>query len=342
MNMLRKNKSFLPRSGFTLVELLVVIAIIGILVGLLLPAVQAARAAARRMSCSNNLKQVLLAVHNYESAFKRLPAAWTKPSQSGDGWSAQARLLPFVEQLALSDGVEFAAGYKGAEIFVDGERVKVSSFRVPTYLCPSEVNDRTRYDSSGQAQHYPLSYAYNAGRWFVYDPNDQKVGDGVFLTNRYSRFRDVLDGLVNTLAFSEVKGWTPYLRDAGQLGSLPMPLVSDQICALGGSFKSETGHTEWVDGRVHQSGFTTTFPPNHKVLCEFNDLEFDLDFTNMREGKTSNARTYAAVTSRSYHGGGVHSAMLDGSVRFVTESIELQLWQDLPTRAGHEVVAVPE
>jgi prepilin-type processing-associated H-X9-DG protein len=111
---------------------------------------------------------------------------------------------------------------------------------------------------------------------------------------------------------------------------------------LGGSFKSETGHTEWVDGRVHQSGFTTTFPPNHKVLCEFSELQYDVDFTNMREGKNSNASTYAAVTSRSYHGGGVHSAMLDGSVRFVTESIELQLWQDLSTRAGREVVAVPE
>jgi prepilin-type N-terminal cleavage/methylation domain-containing protein len=330
------------RTAFTLVELLVVIAIIGILIGLLLPAVQAARGAARRMSCSNNLRQVLLAVHNYESAMKNLPAAWSKPSQSGDGWSAQARILPYLEQISLSGGVDFAAGYADSTIVVDGERRKISSFRVPTYLCPSEINDRTRYNDVGEAEHFPLSYAYNAGIWFVYDPNNGKVGEGTFLADRYARFRDVLDGLANTLSFSEVKGWSPYFRDAGQLDAIGMPVSPEQICALGGSFKSETGHTEWVDGRVHQTGFTTTFPPNFKVLCEVNGIPYDVDFTNMREGKASPARTYAAVTSRSYHEGGVHSALMDGSVRFVTESIDRDLWQDLSTRAGKEVVKVPE
>lgn len=328
--------------GFTLVELLVVIAIIGILVGLLLPAVQAARGAARRMSCQNNLHQILLAVHNYESAMKRLPPAWIKPSTSGDGWSLQARILPQLEQLALASGLDFTLDYEDATIVVDGEETRVASFRVPTYLCPSEVNDRIRNDASGAPEHYPLSYGYNAGPWFVFNPKDWTAGEGAFLVGRESRFRDVLDGLANTLAFSEVKGWTPYYRDRGVQGTLDRPTTPDEICAIAGSFKVDTGHTEWVDGRVHQTGFTTTFPPNHRVLCEVNGADYDLDFTNMREGKQWDAVTYASVTSRSYHEGGVTSALLDGSVRFVSDFVDLQVWQDMSTRAGHEYVEVPE
>ena len=154
--------------GFTLVELLVVIAIIGILVGLLLPAVQAAREAARRMSCSNNMKQVVLAVHNYESAMKQIPAAWSKPAMTGDGWSLQARILPYLESLALDNAVDFSAGYGAATLSVDGVSSPVSSFRVPTYLCPSEILDEQRYGDDGP-EHYPLNYAYNAGTWFVHD-----------------------------------------------------------------------------------------------------------------------------------------------------------------------------
>lgn len=332
------------RAAFTLVELLVVIAIIGILIGLLLPAVQAAREAARRMSCQNNIKQVVLATHNYESATKALPAAWTKPARTGDGWSAQARILPYLEALALDDAVDFDAGYGAATIRVDGIDVPVSSYRVPTYLCPSEVNDTLRSGNNGP-EHYPINYAYNAGVWFVYDANDQTAGEGMFTAGRPRKFRDCLDGLSNTLAFAEVKAWTPYYRDAGLAGNLTMPETDDEICAWGGSFKRDTGHTEWVDGRVHQSGFTTTFTPNQKVLCEVSGIEYDLDFTNFREGRSSAApipRTYAAVTSRSYHGGGVNVALLDGSVRFVTNSIERNLWQHLSTRSGHEVVQVPE
>ncbi len=332
-----------PRSaGFTLVELLVVIAIIGTLVSLLLPAVQAARAAARRMSCQNNLRQVVLAVHNYESASKRLPPAWIKPGVSGDGWSLQARILPFIEALGLADAVDYSAGYGLATLYVDGRHTKVSSFRVPTYLCPSEVNDRLRTDDDGQPKHYPLSYGYNAGPWSVYDPSGHDVGDGAFLAGRETRFRDVLDGLSSTLAFSEVKGWNPYFRDAGKLGPLEMPNDTLAICELAGSFKLDTGHTEWVDGRVHQTGFTATFPPNHKVLCTKDGIEHDVDFTNMREGKVSEALTFAAVTSRSYHHGGVSSALMDGSVRLVSDFIDNQVWQSMSTRAGREYVDIPD
>ncbi len=329
--------------GFTLVELLVVIAIIGILIGLLLPAVQAAREAARRMSCQNNLHQVGLAIHNYESAYKRMPPAWTKPALTGDGWSAQARILPFIEAVGLSEGIDFAAGYDDSRIHIDGQPISVSSFRVPTYACPSDpLGDQRRFDSAGDPEHHPLNYAYSTGPWFVYNPNDGTAGEGAFVTGRPSRFRDVLDGLANTLAFAEVKAWRPYFRDAGTTGTIAMPTEPSEICAMAGSFRTDTGHTEWVDGRIHQTGFTTTFSPNRRILCDVNGIEYDVDFTNMREGRTTTALTYAAVTARSHHVGGVNVALLDGSVRFVSDSIDLQLWQDISTRAGHEIVTVPE
>ena len=331
-------------AAFTLVELLVVIAIIGILVGLLLPAVQAARSAARRMSCQNNMHQVILAVHNYESAYKRLPPAWIQPAMSTDGWSAQARVLPFIEAMSIYDGIDFTDGYKNSEVRVKGKLIKVSSLRVPPYLCPSETLDEIRTDDVGTPIHYPLNYACNAGPWFVYDPNpnDRKNGPGTFLINRDSRMRDVLDGLANTLAFAEVKAYNPYFRDVGVSGSMPRPVEPSDICTLGGSFKMDTGHTEWTDGRTHQTSFTTTFPPNKKILCTVSGAEYDVDFTNMREGKSTTERTYAAVTARSYHEGGVNVAMMDGSVKFFNDSIELQLWQNLSTRAGKEQVIVPE
>jgi prepilin-type N-terminal cleavage/methylation domain-containing protein/prepilin-type processing-associated H-X9-DG protein len=332
------------KSGFTLVELLVVIAIIGILVGLLLPAVQAAREAARRMSCQNNMKQIGLAIHNYESATQQLPAAWLKPNASGDGWSAQAALLPYIEAIGLASAIDYGAGYGLATLWVDGVEIPVSSFRVPTYLCPSETNDIQRLGTNGP-EHYPLNYGVNAGTWFVYDPNDNTAGEGMFTTGHATRFRDCLDGLSNTLAVAELKAWNPYFRDLGTAGDMPMPVDPDEICVLGGSFKADTGHTEWVDGRAHQTGFTTTFSPNRKVLCTQSGIVYDVDFTNFREGRTSTAtpapKTYAAVTSRSYHTGGVNVTMLDGSVQFITDSIDLELWQALSTRKGKEVVALP-
>jgi hypothetical protein len=311
-------------------------------VGLLLPAVQAALAAARRMSCSNNMKQLLLAVHNYESAYKSLPAPWSQ-TPDGKGWSMQARILPFVEEVALAEEINFAAGYGASTISVDGDRIPVSSFRVPTLQCPSDPLDQPRIGSSGP-EHYKINYAANEGTWFVMDPhNPAKIGDGMFAPGRYLKFRDCLDGLSNTLAMAEVKGWTPYFRDGAIAGDIPRPELPAEICNLAGSFKTETGHTEWVDGRVHQAGFTTVFPPNFKVHCTVSDVVYDVDWTNMREGKDPSdpARTYAVVTSRSYHVGGVYISMTDGSTNFISDSIDRTLWQNLSTRMGREVVQLP-
>lgn len=339
-------------TGFTLVELLVVIAIIGVLVGLLLPAVQAAREASRRMSCSNNLKQIGLAVHNYESVHKKLPPAWSL-TPDGKGWSMQARILPYIEATGLADGVDFSDGYFAAELIVDGNPVKVSSYRVGTYQCPSDPLDEPRLGSSGP-EYYKLNYAVNQGTWFVFDPQDpSNIGNGMFVPNRFMGMRDCLDGLSNTLALAEVKGWTPYYRNLATDSDLAHPIVPTEICAFGGDFKTQTGHTEWCDGRVHQAGFTTTFTPNRKILCTESGIEYEVDWTNLQEGKnvaldsrgnamiTDTAKTYAAVTARSYHVGGVMAGVMDGSVRFVTDSVDGELWHDLSTRMGREVINWP-
>lgn len=327
------------RQGFTLVELLVVIAIIGILVGLLLPAVQAAREAARRMSCQNNLKQIALATHNFESTFKVIPSGWQKPPVQSDGWSAQAFLLPFLEQVNLANNIDFERDYGDAVIETPEGVRPLQSFRVPTYLCPSEIRDELRL-KNGQPYHYPLNYAYNAGRWFVYDPATKQIGEGMFAAGRQLGLRACTDGLSQTLAFAEVKAYTPYFRNAGQ-SELPMPTDPNAVASLGGDFKTNSGHTEWVDGRVHQTGFTTTFAPNTVVPYTSGGMLRDVDWNNMQEGKSGTVKTYAAVTARSYHASGVNVALMDGSIRMITETVDLPTWQALSTRAGREVVQLP-
>ncbi len=322
-----------PLRGFTLVELLVVIAIIGVLVALLLPAIQAARAAARRMSCSNNIRQLALAMHNYESANKKFPPQ----IMLGNGqelWSAQARILPYLEQGSLFSSVDFKQPY--ATIFVNG--LSLASQRVPQLLCPSEIRDEVRLES-GTPSHYPLNYGINCGVWEVYNPNTQSGGPGAFSPGNGLATRSFTDGMSNTLMLAEVKGWTPYYRDSGSGTAIPANAPS-QICSLKGNFKTETGHTEWVDGRAHQSGFTATFTPNTQVLCNEDDQLYDVDWNSSRVGVSPTNITYAAVTSRSYHNGEVvNVAKMDGSAKSISNNIDLFVWRAMATRDGEEIVS---
>jgi prepilin-type N-terminal cleavage/methylation domain-containing protein/prepilin-type processing-associated H-X9-DG protein len=326
------HKVSLPRrDAFTLVELLVVIAIIGILVALLLPAVQAAREAARRMSCGNNLKQIGLALHNYHDTFKAFPPSALIPNGgTADGFSAQARLLSFLEQENLQNLIDWNLSYD--------LQPNVTKQRVATYLCPSEINDRERPDGPGLTQ-YPLNYGINVGTWFVFDPTTRTGGNGIAHPNGRINFASVTDGTSNTLAFAEVKAWNPYLRDGGSPNGLgvAIPATPAQVVGFGGSFKPDSGHTEWVDARAQQSGFTGTFPPNTKVIYNSGGNNYDVDFTSYREGKTTNQSTYAVVTSRSYHPGGAQVGLVDGSVRFAAETVDLSVWRGFATRDGGEV-----
>lgn len=330
-------------AGFTLVELLVVIAIIGILIALLLPAVQSARESARQMQCRNQLKQIALAVHNYQTAMGSYPPSFcVNPQNSTDTggmWSAQARLLPYLEQNAVFAQIDFATDYESA--VSAGQPVK--TIRPQPYLCPDEINDVLRVDAAGNPSHYPLSYAFNLGVWFVFDPSRGDNLQGAIYPNSKTRPTDFRDGLSNTLMASEVKAYTPYIRNSALATStIPatpadlIPLASGGQAKLGPELQQNTGHTEWVDGRAHQGGFTATFAPNTKVLYETGGQTYDIDFNNQQEGKSPTVRTFAAVTSRSHHPGVVNSALMDGSVRSYHESIELAVWRALATRAGGE------
>jgi len=320
--------------GFTLIELLVVIAIIAILISLLLPAVQQAREAARRTQCKNNLKQIGLALHNYLDTNKYFPplGCYTVGATSNQSsFSAQARLLPYLDQANLQNLINWGLDY--------GSQPAVSGTRVPTFLCPSEVKDVGR---PGTTPHYPLNYAMNAGTWEIYNPTTGAGSDGVFFPNSKIDTASISDGTSNTLGVAEVKAWNAYDRSSGQpatAGVAPPASTSTLVGYATGEFKADSGHTEWVDARVHQVGFTTVFTPNTFVPFDNGGTIYDIDFTSSREGTTSPGTvTYAAVTARSHHEGIVNVMMMDGAVRSISENISLTIWRGLGTRAKGEVV----
>ena len=313
--------------GFTLIELLVVIAIIAVLIALLLPAVQQAREAARRIQCKNNLKQLGLALHNYHDTFSVLPPGGTYflSVMQPAGWSMQARLLPFLDQASLQNLINFSQPYSA--------QPAVTSTRLGVLMCPSETNSQA-YPDNGLT-YWPCNYAANYGLWFVWNPTNNQMGAGAFGPNSSTGTRDFTDGTSNSLAMSEVKAWQYYLRDVG--GTPAMPSSPSDVSSLGGALKN-SGHNEWVDSRANQTAFTTTFVPNSKCLHNDAGAMRDVDFVSSREGISATAETFAALTSRSHHVGIVQSLLMDGSVRSISENIDISVWRALGTRAGGEVI----
>ena len=330
------------RDGFTLVELLVVVAIIGILIGMLLPAVQKVREAARRTNCLNNVRQMALATHGYEAAFQQFPPSFeieagTVLSGNNGSWSIHGRLLPFIEQASAYTKVDL-------QISWDSQTdTGVPTLRIPLFQCPSEINDTVRL-KNGQPFVYPQNYGFNFGTWLVYDPVNGRRGDGPFYVNSETGMGDVRDGTSNSLCLAEVKAFTSYIRNTPDPGTTP-PADPSSLSGFSGQEKlgpdlhDNTGHTEWCDGRVHHSGITTVFTPNTVVPFEHSGLNYDIDFNSVQEGKRNDQPTYAAITSRSYHdGGNVSVGMLDGSTRSISDGIELEVWRALGTIAGGEVI----
>lgn len=332
------------RLGFTLVELLVVIAIIGVMVGLLLPAVQAAREAARRMQCKNHLKQIALATQNYESTHRVFPPSASISAfgaiNTNSSWSIHGRLLPYLEQGSLYNQIDQSLAWDNQPAF--------GNLKIPTYACPSDPRADTPRDLSPKLASplFPTTYGFNFGTWLVYDPVSRQMGDGAFGPNSRIGFRDFLDGSSNTLMLAEVKAYQPYGRNEPPSGgiAMPAPSLAAVRAKLPPSFAwcRPNGHTEWPDGRVHHQGFTTTAAPNSQVtlataanLCP---AAADIDYTSQQEATSNTTPTFAIITSRSYHSGIVHSAMVDGSVRSVRDSIDLIIWRAMGTRAGGEVV----
>jgi prepilin-type N-terminal cleavage/methylation domain-containing protein/prepilin-type processing-associated H-X9-DG protein len=334
-----------PRRGFTLIELLVVIAIIAILIALLLPAVQAAREAARRMQCLNNLKQLGLAMHNYEGTNGAFPPSMCASGTGNNvvwinGWSALARVLPYSEQGPLFNSANFSVWKE------DPPNTTTIGMTVSFLVCPSDPN------TSVSSHDYGLSgvtnYGVNQGDWFVWGGFSGPFNRNAFGMNRARRIAEFVDGTSNTLLAAEVKANQPAsncrtvpLSKITDPNNVPPPTADPYVVAPDYGFCPlylNEFHTEWSDGNAHAAGFTTAWPPNKKIMGNIpENLGLDLDLNGYNE--ELGGPSFAAITSRSYHPGGVNALMADGSVKFVKSSVDGLTWRALGTVAGGEVLS---
>ncbi len=325
--------------GFTLVELLVVIAIISILMGITIPAVQSMRASAKSLECRNNLRNIGLAVTSYYTTNRRLPPSFEVPEGTvvRGSWSVHARIMPYSELTAAYRNIDFDTDWH------DQVGTGIPALAVPLFNCPSEPNSQTRI-RDGSLYVHGTNYGFNMGSWLIHDPATGQRGDGAFVVNEGRRLKDVTDGLSNTLAAADVKAYTSYIRNVDSIDT-SFPSTPDHFLGTAGELKlglsidQNTGHTVWCDGRVHHTGFTTVFRPNTRVPYEVAGQTYDIDFTSQQEGRDLTRPTYAAVTSRSHHPGGVNTVNLDGAVRFVSDSISTSVWQALGSINGGEVIS---
>ncbi|MEO8270470.1 MAG: DUF1559 domain-containing protein, partial [Aureliella sp.] len=301
--------------AFTLVELLVVIAIIGILVGLLLPAVQAAREAARRMQCSNNLKQIGLAVHNYESTYKRLPTSGQGliPGTSPSGWVGQyfvrpstfANLLPYLEQAAVSNQIDQNLHYnEGAN------NIAICKSLIPAYLCPSTPSSvRPDRDSAGYAA---IDYGATLHTNINPDtglPDSATMKPGA-LNWMWPKMSEVIDGTSNTIAIAEDSG-----RNDG------MKSLYDDPFEIGTKRK----HWRWAEP---DNAFGVSFTPNFHLTPLGGPAE--CRWIEMNCG--TNDEIFA------FHKGGALAVYTDGHVQFLPSSMSARVLRWTVTKAEAEVL----
>ena len=343
-------KSFRAKHpGFTLVELLVVIAIIGVMVGLLLPAVQAAREAARRMSCSNNLRQIVLASHNYESTHKVFPAM-----MGTSNYSPQAQVLPFIEQAGLYNLIDFDVPLllppAWQSLYNPAVR-DVVSMVVPTFLCPSDIGDplvEIAFADGTAGRSGGLNYMFSNGNGVGTNYDDRYRTNGMVYEHSWTRFRDVIDGTSNTVLMAEAvlgDGYIgpepspilPHRRTASWSGSSSQPgtpgfflggtvisnpdLESEFRSGTFTSYRGTRGQS-WIRGVPFSIVVNGYLPPNSPV-----------------PDVSMHGRGYYAA--RSYHPGGATAAFVDGSVRMLTNSIDLVVNRAIYSRDGGEVVELP-
>lgn len=324
------------KSGFTLIELLTVISVVAVLLALLLPAVQQAREAVRRTQCRNNLKQIGLALQNYADANACFPpsACLTRASN----WSIQTRLLPFVDQAQAYSRIRMDLGWNDPLNQATG----ISQMWIPVYHCPSDPQTQVLDDDDAdEGLVRPSNYGFNFGTWFVFDPLTGQGGDGSFYPNSSLNPSHFLDGLSNTLAATDVKAFQPEFRNTADPGLIP-PVSVATLTGFAGAATFELGplvtdnggHGEWCDAAVHESGMTTVFTPNTNVRYLHSDGRFyDIDYNSREEGTSRTLPTYAAVTARSFHPQSIHALFMDGSVKSLSDNIDLTVWRALGTRS---------
>lgn len=360
-------------NGFTLVELLVVIAIIGILVGLLLPAVQSAREAARRMQCSNNLKQLSLSMHNYHDVYKATPLHMHRAAHDYGGAAAGDSgnlswyfgTLPFMEQsnaFNILPSEITGAGYSWNGIVSGNTPLgQMARAKIPSFVCPSE--SVTNENVPGLAN---FNYVANAGpprhlfipgvgtstssRGFISHSRMSNSGPGTANcsgsllggSNNTVRFRDITDGLSNTCAISESlvndgsgDSFDPrrnlyYTGSAmiQQPGANIADVVADGLAnhVNWASWSQYKGISWLYTSSWEKHLYNHVFPPNTISIPGYNT-----DWFRCSEAD-------GAITPSSNHTGGVQISMADGSVRFVSDSVNIQTWWALGTRSGGEII----
>jgi prepilin-type N-terminal cleavage/methylation domain-containing protein/prepilin-type processing-associated H-X9-DG protein len=325
-----------PGRGFTLIEVLVVITVIGLLIALLLPAVQAAREAARRLQCQNNLKQIGLALANYEASKGCYPfgAGGGGPPGADPGsvsrWSAHSQLLPELERGAVFNALNFALVPWGHEPTLSPPNLTALATRIAVFLCPS--------DSDEIAESYNLAHnnyracagtrPYNVR---LGTPDNRGVNDGVFWYQSSVRPARIRDGTGQTAMFSE-----RCLGDSAQPDAKAdyyLGLPTPDACAGTGPVSApryaaahEWSGQRWGDGNVYYTRYHHIAGPN-QVSCNFanNDLTGE-----------------AVVSATSRHPGGVNLLLGDGSVRFVRDTVAPPVWRSLGTIAGGEAVSADQ
>jgi type II secretory pathway pseudopilin PulG len=321
------------RKGITVIEVLVVIGILAIGMALFLQEVPKAREAARRAQCVGYLKGFTMAIHNYESVHSCLPPSGLMTKGQGfDSLSVLARILQFTDYSPVHNSLNF-------EIPVDLQSTYTQD-KIVHFLCPSDRITNDRPLTPGVP--FPTNYVVNLGTWMIYDPESGEAGDGPFGIDRMSRMNEITDGTSTTIMLAEVAGFQSTLSSVGLPSDRGIPAPSDEsgISRYGGEFAEDTGHASWASAQPLQTGFTTTFRPNSIVPFQHRSTSYSIDFMNVMPGNSETVPTYAAITSRSYHTGnkisGVNCGMMDGSVRWISSSIDLKVWRALGTRAGGE------
>lgn len=336
------------RQGFTLVELLVVIAIIGVLVSLLLPAVQASREAARSLQCRNNLKQIGLAMHNYHSVHNTFPPGRLRLMVDGQGrcFSAYAHLLPYLDATTLYDRIDFNSNPDDPA--TNGTAL---SQTIPFFLCPSDsrrvlqsnVVNGVIVDSA--VHNYPLS----TGTTYPLSPRNPSgvPVTGVFFENSRTGFANILDGSSTTVCVSEtikseggpstwdgISKTNGFVLTQGNDNAASGPELTNYAtqCHSAGIILQQTRGSRWLYGAPGHSMYNHMRTPNDPDVDCRGGLPHSIR-TNFWWDRLS-----LNVAARSRHPGGVHALFCDGHVQFVSNTIELATWQALGSRDGAEVI----